>query len=131
MPRVPGASLLGALLITAAACGGAGDPGREASAVPRAAVRVPEGPALVNDDWQIVQMATAHGIFTIEVELEDPDTGPDVARALIEPLADRYSEILVYVYNPGQGYGGHAPVMRITWTPEDGYDELDYQRSEQ
>ena len=131
MPRVRGASLFGALLIAAVACGGAGDLGPGASAAPQAAITVPDGPALVNDDWQIVKMATAHGIFTIEVEVENPDTGPDVARALIEPLADRYSEILVYVYNPGEGYGGHAPVMRIAWTTEDGYDELDYRRSEQ
>ena len=132
MPRVPAGSRLGALLMAAAAaCGGAGDPGSEVSAASHPAVDMPEGPAIVNDAWQIVKMATAPGIVTIEVEVDDPETAGDVARALIAPLKDRYSEILVYVYNPGEGYGGYALVMRIQWTTEGGYDELDYRRSEQ
>ena len=132
MPRRPAGSRLGALLMAAAAaCGGAGDPGSDVSAASQPAVDMPEGPAIVNDAWQIVKMAAAHGLFTIEVEVDDPEIAGDIARELIAPLKDRYSEVLVYVYNPGEGYGGYAPVMRIQWTTEGSYDELDYRRSEQ
>lgn len=119
------------LLAGGTGCGGAGEPGAEArdEAAPSAAV-APAGPELVNDAWRIVKMATAHGIFTIEVEVNDPETGADVARELIGPLEGSYDEVLVYIYRPGEGTGGNPPVKRVQWTPGGGYDELDYGGSE-
>ena len=104
------------------ACGAASDGADERPALPPA----PDGPPVVNDAWQIVKMATAHGVFTIEVELADLATAAAVARTLVDPLMDDYSEVLVYVYEDDQGRGGHPPAKRIHWTADGGFDELDY-----
>lgn len=129
MRRARGGGLVGTLLVVAAAvgCGGAREPApevRDASAP--ALAGAPDGPELVNDAWRIVKMATAHGIFTIEVEVQDPETASDVARELIAPLEGSYDEVLVYVYRTGEGTGGNSPMKRVQWTPGGGYDELDY-----
>ena len=84
------------------------------------------GPALINDQWQILKMATAHGVFTIEVELDNLDEAPEVARLLVEPLIDDFSEVLVYIYVAERGVGGHPPAKRIQWTADGGYVELEY-----
>ncbi len=86
----------------------------------------PDGPAVVNDAWRIVKMATALDVFTIEVEVVDLETSSEVARALVEPLQDRYAEILVYVYADGEGGGGYLPSTRIQWTAAEGFVEIDY-----
>ena len=133
MRRVCGGGLVGLLLVAAAAvgCGGARDPGPEArDASAPALAGAPDGPELVNDAWRIVRMATAHGIFTIEVEVQEPETASDVARELIAPLEGGYDEVLVYIYRTGEGAGGNAPVKRVRWTPGGGYEERVYGGSE-
>ena len=117
--------MLGAGVLSLGAVACAGDESRTGGAG-RPPVPVPEGPAVVNDAWRIVKMATAHDILTIEVEVEDAETASDVARELIAPLEGRYQEVLVYVYSAGEGEGGHVPLKRIRWTPADGVVELDY-----
>ena len=126
-----GGGLCGALLAAAAlACGGVGEPAPVARDTTAPAIGgVPDGPEIVNDAWRIVKMATAHDIFTIEVEVDDLATASDVARELIAPLEGGYAEVLVYIYRRGEGTGGHA-VKRVQWTIGGGYDELDYGRSE-
>ena len=119
--------MLGAGALSLGAVGCAGDEG-PTDGVGRPPVPVPEGPAVVNDAWRIVKMATAHDIFTIEVEVEDVATASDVARELIAPLEGRYQEALVYVYAVGEGEGGHVPLKRIQWTAAEGLVELDYRR---
>jgi len=86
----------------------------------------PTGPALVNERWQIMKMAMAHDIFTIEVEIVDPSSASEVARELVGPLQSQYAEILVYVYADGEGSGGHVPLKRIEWTMVGGFSELEY-----
>ena len=81
---------------------------------------------LVNEDWEVLRMATAHGVMTIEIELRDLERSLEVARTLVEPLATDYAEVLVYVYAPGQGSGGHTPAKRVQWTGGDGYVEIAY-----
>ena len=81
---------------------------------------------LVNEDWRVLRMATAHGVMTIEIELGDLERSLEVARMLVEPLAATYAEVLVYVYAPGRGTGGHAPAKRVQWTGRDVYVELAY-----
>ena len=133
MRRARGGGLVGPLLVAAVAvaCGGAREPEPAAQEVSAPLVgRVPDGPEIVNDAWRIVKMATAHGIFTIEVEVDDPEAAGDVARELIAPLEGSYDEVLVYIYRTGEASGGHAPARRVQWTPGGGYDALDYGRSE-
>ncbi len=133
MRRVRGGGRFGPLLMAAAVvgCGGARDPGSDRRDAPAPVVdTVPDGPAIVNDAWQIVRMATAHGVITLEVEVDDVETGGDVARELIAPLEGGHDEVLVYIYRVGQGTGGNTPVMRARWTPGGGYEELDYGRND-
>ena len=108
---------------------GAGAASASRRSGPRAAARAPftgaERP-LVNDDWEILRMATAHGVMTIEMELGDLDVALEVARVLVEPVTADHAEVLVYVYARGQGTGGHTPAKRIRWTGRDGYVEIAY-----
>ena len=82
---------------------------------------------LVNEDWQVLRMATAHGVMTLEIELGDLDRSLEVARTLVQPLTADYAEVLVYVYAPGQGSGGHTPARRVQWTGREGYVEIAYE----
>ena len=86
----------------------------------------PTGPALVNERWQILKMAMAQDIFTIEVEVSDVLNASAVARELVDPLQLQYAELLVYVYAAGEGSGGYLPLKRIEWTDADGFSELAY-----
>jgi hypothetical protein len=70
-------------------------------------------------------MATAHGAFTIEVQVTaDVDTGA-LARELIEPLQNDYAEIPVY-FHPRDAQA-ELPLSRIQWTVFDGYEETRYE----
>ena len=83
-----------------------------------------DDPLLVNDDWYVRNMATAHGAFVIEVEAKDPSQTETIARTLIEPIKDDYVEILVYVNQLGDD--SDLPARRMQWTPRDGYGEIRY-----
>ena len=87
---------------------------------------VPSGPSLSNDAWRIVKMATAHDVFTIEIEVDELEKTRSVAEELLVPLKGNYSEILIYVYAEGEGEGGNIPAKRIQWTVADGIIETDY-----
>ena len=81
-------------------------------------------PLLVNEGWQIRNMATAQGTFVIEVEADDPSRTGTIARTLVEPIKADYDEILVYVKQRGDD--SDLPARRVQWTPRDGYVELTY-----
>ena len=105
-------------LVAIAGCGGGAG---ETPAQP------PAGEAsllLVNDDWQIVEMATAHGAFTIEVEMAEGVDTDEIARSLIQPLQDRYAEVLVYFH--ARGADTDLPLLRVQWTAAGGYAETRY-----
>ena len=84
-----------------------------------------ENTSLDNEKWRIVEMATAHGIFTIEIEIADWENSQEVARELVVPLKDQYSEVLVYFYEMGSDEA--LPVLRVRWTLETGFTEMLYQ----
>ena len=109
---------LGTLGLLALACGCT--PTQDGAAGNDEAAPVP----LVNEDWQIVEMATAHGAFTIEVEVTKGVDTCELARTLIEPLQQKYAEILVYFYE----HGGKSdlPILRVQWTAADGYAKTEY-----
>ena len=79
---------------------------------------------LVNDGWRIVEMATAHGAFTIEVEMADGVDTAEIARSLIEPLQDSYAEVLVYFH--ARDAQTDLPQLRVQWTAAGGYTETRY-----
>jgi hypothetical protein len=71
-------------------------------------------------------MATAHDVFTIEIEVDDLERARAVAEELLVPLEGNYAEILIYVYAEGEGEGGYIPAKRIQWTADAGVVEIDY-----
>ena len=79
---------------------------------------------LVNEDWRIVEMATAHGAFTIEVEAADGVDAAALARLLIRPLQARHDEVLIYFY--ARDSGAALPRLRVQWTAAGGYAETRY-----
>jgi hypothetical protein len=101
--------------------GGSTDPGQVGSS---GTIDTPDEPRLINDEWHIRNMATAHGAFVIEVEAEDPSQADTIARTLVEPIKDDYDEVLVYVNQRGDD--SDLPALRIQWTPRDGYVEISY-----
>ena len=95
-------------------------PTAEQAEVPRGPTEMP----LDNAQYSILEMATAHGAFTLEVEV---DAGADtlaLARQLIEPIKDQYAEVLVYFYD--RAGDGELPMRRVQWTEAKGYTEVEY-----
>ena len=103
-----------------ACCGCAGTGGDAASRPPP-----DDALPLVSESWRIAEMATAHGAFTIEVEVADEVDAAALARELIRPLQDRYAEVLVYFH--ARDAAGDLPRLRVQWTAEHGYVETRYQ----
>ena len=88
--------------------------------IPRSPTEMP----LDNAQYSILEMATAHGAFTIEVEVDaDADTLV-IARQLIEPIYAQYAEVLVYFYD--RAGDGELPMRRVQWTEGEGYTEVEY-----
>ena len=87
----------------------------------------PRGPTempLDNPQYSILEMATAHGAFTLEVEV---DAGADtlaIAHQLVEPIKAQYAEVLVYFYD--RSGDGELPMRRVQWAEGAGYTEVDY-----
>ena len=114
-------SMRAAISISLLAIAGCGGGAGEAPAQP------PAGEAsllLVNKDWRIVEMATAHGAFTIEVEMAEGVDTAEVSRSLIQPLQDRYAEVLVYFH--ARDAQTDLPQLRVQWTAAGGYVETRY-----
>ena len=86
--------------------------------------RDPTEVLLDNKTFSIIEMATAHGAFTIEVEVDADTDIRAIAHQLAEPLQDRYTEILVYFY--ARTGDRELPIKRVQWTDENGYAEIDY-----
>ena len=79
---------------------------------------------LVSDDWAILKMATAHGAFTIEVDVSPRVDTARLSRLLVEPLQENYAEILVYFYD--RSVDTDLPMLRVQWTAAEGYAEIQY-----
>ena len=80
---------------------------------------------LTNEEFQVVDMAAAHGALTIELEVAADADVDAIARRVVGPVQSRYAEILVYFYDRAQQSA--LPLQRVQWTPRDGYEMLSYQ----
>jgi len=119
----PGArAVLFCLLPLVAGCPDAGESETSAPAPPAPGNTAP-GPLIENEDWTLLEMATAHDVLVIEVEAREPDRKMEIARALVEPIKDDYEDVLVYVYRRGDET--NLPVHRIEWTEQGGYVEVE------
>ena len=115
----------GGLVACAALCAVAAGCAQQDSPAEPASASV-GGQGVVNEAWRIVKMATAHDVITLEVEVADLETAPDIARELMAPLESRYAEALIYVYAAGESEGGYVPAMRFQWTADGGVVALRY-----
>ena len=82
--------------------------------------RAAGGPFLVNDEFEITKMAAADDVLIIEIDATPSVDAGDLARTLVEPVQDRYPEVLVYVRWPADD---GRPIVKIQWTVERGYVE--------
>jgi hypothetical protein len=70
-------------------------------------------------------MAAAHGAFAMEVEVAAGVDLDIVAHELIDPVQDRYVEVLVYFYE--RDTDRTTPLARAQWTPSSGYNLTRYE----
>lgn len=84
---------------------------------PRAGERYP--------GWTVTSAYSAHHMMVVEVETDHVDMARQIAAQLVEPLKDRYDEVLVYIRRPNAP-PGDLPARRIQWTPRGGYVESVY-----
>ncbi len=76
------------------------------------------------DGWRVVHQTSAHYMLVIEVETERVAEAGGIAQQLAEPVKDRYTEIMVYVFRPGRR--GGLPAARVLWTRRSGYEVTEY-----
>lgn len=81
--------------------------------------------SLSNDEYSIIEMATAHGAFTVEIEVVAGADIDEIARGVVEPVLHQYAEVLVYFYE--RGGSGELPSVRVQWTAETGYTRIEYE----
>jgi hypothetical protein len=84
---------------------------------PRAGTRFP--------GWTVTKAYSAHHMMVVEVETDLPDTARQIAAQVVEPLKDRYDEVLIYVRDPDASHDD-LPARRVQWTRRGGYVETVY-----
>jgi hypothetical protein len=84
---------------------------------PRAGTRFP--------GWTVTKAYSAHHMMVVEVETDMPDTARQIAAQVVEPVKDRYDEILIYIREP-ETPPENLPARRIQWTKRAGYVETIY-----
>jgi hypothetical protein len=77
--------------------------------------------------WTVTRAYSAHHVMIVEVETDTPAIASSVASQIVQPLKNRYDEVLIYVREPGQR-PDDLPARRIQWTPRNGYVESVYAR---
>ena len=89
------------------------------SSVPEAPPPPPK-PGTRHPGWTVKRAYSAHHTMVVEVDAERPSEALAIAREVVEPLRNRYDEVLVYTREP------EAPdaERRVQWTPRGGYVEM-------
>jgi hypothetical protein len=74
--------------------------------------------------WRRLNHQSHLEALVVEVEAEDLRDAASIAQRLVgDPMAEEFSEILVYVARP---QGGDLLIRRVRWTRGRGYDTLDF-----
>jgi hypothetical protein len=76
------------------------------------------------DGWRVVHQTSAHYMLVLEVETERVAEAGAIARQLCDPVKERYTETLVYLFRPGRR--GGLPAARVRWTRGGGYEVTEY-----
>lgn len=75
--------------------------------------------------WTVTKALSAHHVMVVDVETDRPEQAKQIAVQLVEPVRDRYEEVLIYIRRPGTA--GELAARRIQWTPRGGYVEVNYE----
>ena len=96
----------------------------------RAAISPPTPPPRAGErypGWTVTRAYSAHHMMVVEVQTDLQANASSIAAQVVEPLRDRYDEVLIYVREPGQ-QSDDFPARRIQWTKRTGYVESVYRR---
>jgi hypothetical protein len=74
--------------------------------------------------WTVKRAFSAHHVMVVDVETDRPAEARRIAIQIVEPVRDRYEEVLIYVRKPGTL--GELATRRVQWTPREGYVEAIY-----
>ena len=75
--------------------------------------------------WTVTKAYSAHHMMVVEVETDMPETARQIAAQVVEPLKNRYDEVLIYVRTPNAP-ADDLPARRVQWTKRAGYVETVY-----
>ena len=81
----------------------------------------PGRPAMNGLGWQVIDYVAVHGVLVVNVETGRSGDLNNLARELINPLKEDYTEILVYFHRSGDTLAH----LRVQWTDRGLYQELD------
>ena len=98
--------------------------GQTAAAVLMGALRKGERGSAEGMTWRVLQANAAGNVMVVDVEADRPDEARMIAQEIVQPIADSYVEVLVYVRS--RAGTADSNVRRVHWTPDGGYDEIAY-----
>jgi hypothetical protein len=71
--------------------------------------------------WTVTRASSALGAMVVDVEAQEPNRSLSIAREIVEPVHQKYQEVLIYITPVGADE--HSVVRRIQWTAKAGYVE--------
>lgn len=77
-----------------------------------------------HEPWTVTRATSANRAMVIDVEADVPEDARKIADEIVEPLRQKYEEVLIYVRANGNPL--NAIVRRIQWTPHGGFIETSY-----
>lgn len=78
------------------------------------------------DRWTITEQFAAQHVMVLQIETTHLDEAAAIARAVVTPLQDRYSEIMIYFHRPGRP--DTLPPRRVQWSHATGFVETDFEQ---
>jgi len=90
-------------------------------------VAMPDRPRPSPPSWSVTHAYSAHHAMVVFVETTRVADAPIIAAEVVEPLKNRYDEVLVYVRGREQQREA-LPARRVQWTPRGGFLESVYAR---
>ena len=72
--------------------------------------------------WSVTHAQASQGALVVEAEVLDLNESMASARAIVEPVRAKYSEVLVYLRRSGAP--GRFASRRVQWTPAGGFVEI-------
>lgn len=79
--------------------------------------------------WAVVEMTSAQRALVVEVETRRINEAVAIAQQIVEPVSDRYDEVLVYFFDQPE-LTPRLASLRVQWTPAGGYRTLELTRPE-